>query len=126
MRKIADLLSYYLDKPSPLKLSVDVERLELPAGTANAISCSTDHLAYPHGKSEWFKDDRSILTGSVITDHTLTVLHFSSLKKEDTGKYKCTIEYRTVFQEKRFQLLVIGKQFLGLVATILLLIFVKV
>lgn len=94
-KKIAGLLSCCLDKSSPLKLSVDVEKVELPAGAVYTISCSTDHLGFPHGKFEWFKNDMFVLTGSVITDHKLTVLQLPSLKKEDTGKYKCTIEYLT-------------------------------
>ena len=86
----------YLDKPSPLKLSIDVKELELPAGNVYTVSCFVDQQGFPHGKFKWFKHDSfiSTLTGVVVTRLKLAILYLYNLKKEDTGNYKCTYEQR--------------------------------
>ena len=108
---MGNLLFCYLDKPSLLKLSNEVENLELTPNSSFEVSCFTNQFGNPRGAFKWFKNDIYIppSTELLITNINFFILHFSKLKKEDTGSYKCRIENDEGYEERSFQLSIVGK-----------------
>lgn len=108
---MGNLLFCYLDKPSLLKLSNEVENLELTSNSSFEVSCFTNQFGNPRGVFKWFKNDIYIppSTELLITNINFFILHFSKLKKEDTGSYKCRIKNDEGYEERSFQLSIVGK-----------------
>ena len=101
---------FYLDKPSPLKLSPHVKIAKQAKGTFFTVKCLTEEKGYPTGLFKWFKDGSYLSSTEMVEQNTaFIVLHFSNLKKEDAGEYKCRIENSEGLEESSFHLFVFGK-----------------
>lgn len=108
------ILLIYSDKPSSVKLSNEVENVQLPVHSSFEVRCFTNQRGYPTGRLQWIKNDIYISssTGLLIESGNFVILYFSNLKKEDTGKYKCQIENSIGYQEKSLNLFIVGKYFI--------------
>ena len=69
-------------------------------------------MKYHSSKFNWFKNNNALPnTTNVVRYLTFVTLVFSSLKVEDSDKYKCNSTDDKNIQGKRFQLIVFVKWF---------------
>ena len=68
-------------------------------------------MRYYSKKFNWFKENGGLPNGiNFIRDATFLRLDFENLKVEDTGVYKCNVTDDPSLQDRRFHLIVFGKQ----------------
>ena len=91
-----------------------MEKIELPEGSYYSVKCFVDQIGFPYSILKWFKDNIEISTSSdlISKSRNFIALHFSRLKKEQSGNYKCHIKNSEGNQEKEIQLLVFGEYFI--------------
>ena len=67
-------------------------------------------MRYYSKKFNWFKENGHLPNAVNFVRHsTFLRLDFEDLKLEDTGVYKCNVTDDPILQDKRFELIVLGK-----------------